>query len=386
MMGSFCVNLAFYRSVSKSLTVPYSLDFAKIKSLCGRKRPNVSMPTKPLKPKKSCLEALEDYFNEESKLDKSSTDVPSSFSDAKDAPLLVSEIPQPQPGTSEALLEIDRSCKDSGTTSVSSVPETGVLGLVISNITSLSPDLTDDIPNFDLQQNKTPNTCDTKLEETLEPSIPTTNEDPHMSEETAPDQGSLHSVANTDPTTSQVLKTLESLPEKPLNIPQLDAPNTYAEDSTHPNDKIKKEISRGEGMSAANMPPLELNRHLVVDCERYVNLLKRFQEGKVHVKTVQSTEDRLTNIKTKSIPLSLFEKFYTEIEKSADNLKTLAENEHRPTESKPAPSEHSDNEDRDDSDTDPDYKPTADDVVEDTVETPKKRKKKTGDKSNPIKI
>ena len=45
MMGSFRVNLAFYRSTSNSLPVPYSLDFAKIKSLRGRKRPYVSKPT-----------------------------------------------------------------------------------------------------------------------------------------------------------------------------------------------------------------------------------------------------------------------------------------------------------------------------------------------------
>ena len=386
MMGSFCVNLAFYRNVSKSLTVPYSLDFAKIKSLRGRKRPNVSMPTEPLKPKKSCLEALEDYFNEESKLDKSCTDVPSGFSEKQDAPLLVSERDQPQPGTSKSQLEVDRSCTNLGTTTVTSVPLTSDLGLVISNITSLSPDLTDDIPNFDLQQIKIPNTCDTKPEETLEPSIQTTNENPHMSEETTPNQATLHFVGNTDPSTSQVSNTLERISEQPLSIPQLDIPNTYAEDSTHPNDKNNKDISQGGGMSAANMAPLELNRRLVVDCERYVNLLKLFQEGKVHVKTVKSTDDRLTNIKTKSIPQSLFEKFYTETDKSADNLNTLAENEHRPTESEPAPSEHSDNEDRDESDTDPDYKPPVDDVVEDTVETPKKRKKKKGYQINPINI
>ena len=62
--------------------------------------------------------------------------------------------------------------------------------------------------------------------------------------------------------------------------------------------------------------------------------------------------------------------------KSDDQLKVLAENESRPTQSEAAPSEHSDNEDPDDSETDPDYKPTVDDVVEDTVETPKKSKKK----------
>ena len=384
MMGSFCVNLAFYRNVSKSLSVPYSLDFAKIKSLHGRKRPNVSMPTQPLKPKKSCLEALEEYFNEESKLDKSGRDDPSDFSEKQDA--LVLERLQPQPGTSKSQLEVDRSCKILGTATVTSASLTSDLGLVISNITSLLSDLTKDIPNFDLQPNKIANTCDTQPGKTLEPSLQTSNENPDMSQETTPNQGNLHFDGNTDPSTSQISNTLERIPEQALSIPQLDTPNTYAEDSTHTNDKNKKDISQGGGMSAANMAPLELNRHLVVDCERYVNLLKCFQEGKVHVKAVKSTEERLTHIKTKIIPLSLFEKFYTDIDKSAGNLETLAENEHRPTEIEPVPSEHSDNEDRDDSETDPDYKPTADDVVEDTVETPKKAKKKKGDQINPINI
>ena len=153
-----------------------------------------------------------------------------------------------------------------------------------------------------------------------------------------------------------------------------------------PKRKIIKILHRGGGMSAANMPPLELNRHLRVDCERYVNLLKRFQEGKVHVKKIKSPEERLTNIKQKSIPLSLFEKFYTENQKADDKLKQLTENESRPTESDDAPSEHSGNDDADDTDTDPDYKPTVDDVVEDTVKTPKKRKKTAGEQYNPINI
>ena len=137
-------------------------------------------------------------------------------------------------------------------------------------------------------------------------------------------------------------------------------------------------------MSTANMPPLELNRHLMVDCERYVNLLKHFQEGKVHVKKVKSPEERLTNIKQKSIPLSLFEKFYSENQKADDKLKILAENESRPTESEAAPSEHSCNDEPDDTDTDPDYKPTADDVDEDTVKSPKKRKRTAGEQYNRI--
>ena len=384
MMGSFRVNLAFYRSASKSMPVAYSLDFAKIKSLRGRKRPNVSRPTKPLQPKKSCLEALEDFFKKESELDSASLEGQSGLFDAKEAPLVQLEIQEPQPSTSQSGGQLTYSTKDIATTSVSSDPVTGALGLVISNITSLSQDFTGDIPNLDLQANQTPNTCDTNPKQRLDVSQTTTTEHPDMSEETTPNQGTSQSVSNADPSTSDVTNTLESIPDKPLDIPQTDTGNTYAEDNTDPNQTNKKGTSQGGGMSAANMPPLELKRHLMVDCERYVNLLKRFQEGKVHVKKVKSPEERLTNIKQKSIPLSLFEKFYSQNQKPDDKLKKLAENESRPTESEAAGSEHSGNDDPDDTDTDPDYKPPADDVDEDTVESPKKRKRTAGQEYNRI--
>ena len=215
MMGSFRVNLAFYRSTTKSLTVPYSLDFAKIKSLRGRKRPNVSKPTQPLQPKKSCLEALEDYFNQESELDSASLKPQAGFSDSKKTPLVQSEIQEPQPGTSQSGAQLSESAKDMATPSVTSDAVTGELGLVISNITSLSQDLTHDIPNLDLQQNQTPNTSDTNPEQRLDAPQTTPTEHPHMSEEAEPNQGTSHSVSNADPSTSQVANTLQSIPEKP---------------------------------------------------------------------------------------------------------------------------------------------------------------------------
>ena len=246
MMGSFRVNLTFYRSTSNSLPVSYSLDFAKIKSLRGRKRPYVSKPTQPLKAKKSCLEALEDYFNQESERDSSSLQPQASFSDAKEASLVLLKIQEPQPSTSESGAQIDVSGKDMATPSVSTDPQTGQLGLVISNVTSLSHELTDDIPNLDLQQTQTPNTCETNNEQRLDTSKTRPTEDPHMSEESAPNQGSSQSVSNADPSSSQVTNTLESLPEKPLHHPESDTQNTYAEDKTDLKVKNKKATSQGE--------------------------------------------------------------------------------------------------------------------------------------------
>ena len=44
------------------------------------------------------------------------------------------------------------------------------------------------------------------------------------------------------------------------------------------------EVSRSGGLSAEDLPPLELNKRLHVSIECYPNLLKRFQEGKVRIK------------------------------------------------------------------------------------------------------
>ena len=58
-------------------------------------------------------------------------------------------------------------------------------------------------------------------------------------------------------------------------------------------------VSRSGGLSAEDMPPLELNKCLHVSTECYPNLLKRFQEGKVRIKKLLDQDVRLTAIKSK---------------------------------------------------------------------------------------
>ena len=376
LMGSFRVNLAFYRSASKSHTVPYSLDFAKIKSLRGRKRPNVSKPTAPLPVKKTSLES---FLNQDTELNSTSLEAKSALAHSKETPLLQSEQQEPQPSTLQSGGQVTESGKDMGTPSCTSDLVTGELGLVISNITTLSQEMTENIPNFDIQQKQTPNTSNNNPTQSLDELQANVTEDPHMSEAPKVNEGTSGSMSNADPSTSDGGNTLQNLPDKSLEIPKTDTPKPSAEDSTDSKQKHKKPTAQGGGMSAADMPPLELNRHLMVDCERYVNLLKHFQEGKVHVKQIKTPEERLTNIKQKSIPLSLFEKFYTESQKADDKLKKLAEQESRPTESGEVLSEQSGDDEADDTDTDPDYKPSVDDVEQDTEETPNKCKKSAGE-------
>ena len=70
------------------------------------------------------------------------------------------------------------------------------------------------------------------------------------------------------------------------------------------------EVSRSGGLSVEDMPPLELNKCLHVSIESYLNLLKRFQEGKVRIKKALDQDVRLTAIKSKKVSAEVFSKFY----------------------------------------------------------------------------
>ena len=70
------------------------------------------------------------------------------------------------------------------------------------------------------------------------------------------------------------------------------------------------EVSSSGGLSAEDLPPLELNKCLHVSIEHYPNLLKRFQEGKVRIKKLLDQDVRLTAIKSKKVSAEVFSKFY----------------------------------------------------------------------------
>ena len=139
------------------------------------------------------------------------------------------------------------------------------------------------------------------------------------------------------------------------------------EDSTfHDNPKPKG------GCSAADMPPLEFKKRLVVDIEKYPNLLKRYQEGKVKVYVSRTEDERLNTIRQKVISKVAFNKYLSETVDETENLqKPILSNT-------PADPDSSDDQstgssvEGDDSETDPDYNP-AEDV--DDEDTPSKAKK-----------
>ena len=141
------------------------------------------------------------------------------------------------------------------------------------------------------------------------------------------------------------------------------------EDSTfHDNPKPKG------GCSAADMPPLELKKRLVVDIEKYPNLLKRYQEGKVKVYVSRTEDERLNTIRQKVISKVAFNKYLNETVDETENLqKPILLNT-------PADPDSSDDQstgssvEGDDSERDPDYNPAKDVDDEDTPSKAKKRK------------
>ena len=134
------------------------------------------------------------------------------------------------------------------------------------------------------------------------------------------------------------------------------------------------------GCSAADMPPLEFQKRLVVSIEKYPNLLKRFQEGKVKVYVSRTEDERLTTIKEKVISKVAFNKYLSETVHESGNLqKPILSNTAADPDSSDDQSSGSSLE-GDDSETDPDYNPAKD---VDDEDTPSKAKKpKTTNKGN----
>ena len=134
------------------------------------------------------------------------------------------------------------------------------------------------------------------------------------------------------------------------------------------------------GCSAADMAPLEFKKRLFVDIERYPNLLKRYQEGKVKVYVSRTEDERLNTIRQKVISKSTFNKYFSEPVDDTENLqKPILSNTPADPDSSDDQSTGSSGED-DDSETDPDYNPTKD--VDDEDTPTKAKKPKTSDEGN----
>ena len=120
------------------------------------------------------------------------------------------------------------------------------------------------------------------------------------------------------------------------------------------------EVSRSGGVSAEDMPPLELNKRLHVSIERYPNLLKCFQEGKVRIKKPLDQDARLTAIKSKKVSAEVFSKFYIDNTSSERPEKSLPSSVGETTGNEGSSSSSSD--EGDNTEDDEDYVPDPSDL------------------------
>ena len=132
------------------------------------------------------------------------------------------------------------------------------------------------------------------------------------------------------------------------------------------------------GMSAAELPPLELNKRLHVHVKKYVNLLKRYQEGSVQVKPLREQNVRLTNIKEKNIGIEKFKEFYKEKGESGSKISVPSDEPKQPSGGTQEPDDSDSSSEADDSEKDELYEPDDDQEqfeIEIEIEAPKAKKK-----------
>ena len=184
-------------------------------------------------------------------------------------------------------------------------------------------------------------------------------------------KGTLPTIHDTDGTKSSEVKK-DSVNDK-------HQPNTHNE-ALHPNPSQQHPSTFHDnpkakgGCSAADMAPLEFKKRFFVDIEKYPNLLKRYQEGKVKVYVSHTEDERLNTIRQKVISKVAFNKYLSE---TVDEMKNLQKPILSNTPADPDSSDDQSTEssvEGDDSETDLDYNPTKEADDEDTPSKAKKPK------------
>ena len=308
LSGKFRVNLAFFRHLHRSKCVKYDLDFAEIKQGRARKKPPPMGKGKGTGKKSSVK-------------NKSIDSIASKLGAA----------------LSETAATLSTSTPSSSTLDVT-LPKVG--DSPTENIDSLTSE----------QQSLPPNNAETDK---------TTKEKSNTEvEDLGHDKNTDKECANSD-------KNQPTLDESIPVSQDLDVTGPVATSS-----QVDNSDGQLGGLSAEELPPIELSKRLIVDIEKYPNLLKRFQEGKVRTKPTKTEVERLGNIKTKVITKSQFQKY---VSKDTDTDKPQESNQpDKPTlsseEYNSSGSSQEESEDHDDSDTDPAYDPNKDSDGEDKLD------------------
>ena len=246
------------------------------------------------------------------------------------------------------------------------------------------------------------------------PNVSTENEDNPSQLTTEPTNTQsnptvIGQITLVDPTTDLASEEPQNI-EQPSTSPKkndsssedtiIDPQNTSVEDSTPlkitsvrsladdiPNEGSLEKSSTEvlAGMSAAELPPLELKKRLHVNVKKYVNLLKRYQEGSVKVKPMREQDVRLTNIKEKNIGFEKFQEFYKEKGDSGSKISGHSEEPKQPSGGTQEPDDSDSSSEADDSEKDESYEPDDDQEqfeIEIEIEAPKAKKKPSKSEGN----
>ena len=363
LSGLFKVNLAFYKNVETGSSVSYNIDFAQIKAF--RARRNASLP------KASNL--TQDNPVKKGRKKKSSQKLPTKSSIVEDS-TVHSEIQDAVPSTSY--------CDQVHST------DTQIAGSAQSLIMGNSPPLSN--PNSNPTNVSTQNK-DTPSEETNDPTN-TQSSATVIGENSMvdPTTNLASDIPQNIEQTSTSTKKNDSTSEDTIIDPQ----NTSVEDITQlkitrvrslvnelpKEDSLEKSSTKVlVGMSASELPPLELNKRLHVNVKKYVNLLKRYQEGNVTVKPLREQDARLTNIKERNIGFEKFQEFYKQKGDSGSKISGHSEKD-KPQSGGTEKADDSDSSsEADDSEKDEPYEPDDDDQeqfqIEMDLDAPKPKRK-----------
>ena len=353
MSGMFRVNLAFYRNINTSKCVDYNIDFAAIKQGCTRRRPPLLVKSHPK------------YSGQKGKGKKSSVQPQLSILDdpskefVGEGPILQNEVSAGD--TADIQLETSETTCPKNMSENASVALTSIDSHleINDNEASEAQPGTVPIPQGSSSNPSSESAADTAVRNSTEV------------QSVSPEKGTLPTIHHKVGTKSSEIQKDSVNDKSQLNTHKEALHANPSEKQPSPLDDNPK--AKG-GCSAADMAPLEFKKRLFVDIEKYPNLLKRYQEGKVKVYVSHTEDECLNTIRQKVISKVAFNKYLSETVDETKNMqKPILSNT-------PADPDSSDDQstgssvEGDDSETDPDYNPAKDVNDEDTPSKAKKPK------------
>ena len=344
LSGEFQVNLAFYKNAQTATSVSYNIDFAKIKTHRSRRGVSLSKTSnvseshpvkKNRKIKKSEKISSKSLVQEDSTVHTEVQDAVPSTSKSDQVLTSNPQLPSSAQSLIQGLSETLTDPKCDQTNQTTEIAENPSLLTTDPTNTQSSTTVIGEI----ILDNPTANVGSHELQTLTLPSTSTQKND-SSSDATIIDPENT-SVEDSSPFKITSVRSLVNDPEEDLSLG-------------------KSSLQVITGMSAEDMAPLELNRRLHVNIEKYVNLLKRYQEGNVKVKPIHSQDVRLTKIKEKNIGLKKFQDFYKKKPKPVSEPSGPSEESKQPSDSTPKDKDSDSSSEADDSEKDESYEPDED--------------------------